>query len=220
MGYESLPHQEWWFNGIIIGLYLRNHGPCGDLRIFGTIEWGCEMLEDGIGIPRLINFAPIFYWVYSGCNCPFMQGWWLSSLFDDDNPIDNWRSYVPMGGSTKPSSSGWYLLHFTWSNNFFWWILYYISELHPLVIHGKFSLAKEHPACWKRKVICQEMVFQSHIIFDSRRVLHGTPPFPATRQANQPGAIWTGGGLFGCWWRGGSGVDINMNKLVDLVMLA
>lgn len=68
----------------------------------------------------------------------------------------------------------------------FRWILYYISELHPLVIHGKFSLAKEHPACWKRKVICQDMVFQSHIIFDSRRVLHGTPPFPATRQANQP----------------------------------
>jgi len=61
MGYESLLHQEWWFNGIIIGLYLRNHGPCGDLRIFGTIEWGCEMLEDGIGIPRLINFAPIFF---------------------------------------------------------------------------------------------------------------------------------------------------------------
>ena len=89
MGYESLPHQEWWFNGIIIGLYLRNHGPCGDLRIFGTIEWGCEMLEDGIGIPRLINFAPIFFWVYSNCNCPFMQGWWLSSLFDDDNPNDN-----------------------------------------------------------------------------------------------------------------------------------
>ena len=209
MGYESLPHQEWWFNGIIIGLYLRNHGPCGDLRIFGTIEWGCEMLEDGIGIPRLINFAPIFFGYIQIAIVRLCRGGgfqaYLTMTIQMTIDVHTFRWVAQQN---QPVLDGTCIFCFILPGpTIFRWILYYISELHPLVIHGKFSLAKKHPACWKRKVICQEMVFQSHIIFDSWRVLHGTPPFPATRQANQPTNLVPYGLVVGCLVAGG-GVEV------------